>query len=101
MAGVLSTLLVVEWASMPALAQVSSYQCDLLPAEDGWTHLNELCDAEQWIEQGWLHQHVDFCTEIGGGEKLDYTRSLAEYGGAPEFWVEWRMYTDGPSTEFP
>ncbi|MCH7702426.1 MAG: hypothetical protein IID37_12140 [Planctomycetes bacterium] len=77
-----------------------SYECNSFPDEAGWEVVNEVCDAEQWLDGGWLFQHVETgCGGPPGGGQFDYTRSLAEFIGEPAFFIEWRIETDGDQSE--
>ncbi len=83
-----------------ARADVFSYECTSLPAEAGWEVINEACDAEQWLDDGWLLQHVEpGCGGPPGGGQFDYNRSIEEFIGAPGFFIEWRVETDGDQSE--
>ena len=83
-----------------ARADVFSYECISLPPDAGWEVINEFCDAEQWLDDGWLFQHVEpGCGGPPGGGQFDYTRSIAEFIGEPAFFLEWRVETDGDQSE--
>ena len=42
-----------------AVADVFSYECDVLPADAGWSLIQAFCDPEEWIEHEQLFQRVD------------------------------------------
>lgn len=58
-------------------------------------------DANRWLEEGWFYQNVDLgvWAPPPGGEQDTYQRSLAPFIGEDTFFIEWRMHTDGDSTE--
>ncbi len=81
-----------------SLADVFSYECDSLPVDAGWSLLQVYCDPIEWVADGWLHQHTEICPGTEWGQQFDYGRDLAEFQGAPHFFIEWRMYSDGLAT---
>jgi hypothetical protein len=77
---------------------VVSYDGTSLPDHDGWYRNDDLFLAESWVENGWLIQYADV-VDFGGlpvNQDDIYGRSIAEFAGADEFFIEWRMVTDGP-----
>jgi hypothetical protein len=84
-------------------AGVYSYECNSLPTDAGWTLLQVWCDPEEWVQDGRLHQRVEFCPgyDPPEGQQFDYRRSLAEFEGRQRFFVEWRIETDGHRSEIP
>ncbi len=89
-------------SAAPVLAQVVTYEANSsYPEEEGWTRITS-CTPERDLAGGRLLQTL----EIGGcgippagGDWDVYTRSIAEFAGA-DFFTEFRMRTDGPSSEF-
>ncbi len=67
---------------------VIAYDGTLLPENDGWTRLGTL-DAVRSVEDGWFSHTVSIPGQLDA-----YQRSLAEFAGTPEFFVEWRVETD-------
>ena len=82
-----------------AHASVFSYECGSFPGEAGWEAINEL--GEQWIEDGCLFQHVQLFDGVPppGGQQFDYGRSLGEFLNEHQFFIEWRMQTNGARSE--
>ena len=82
---------------------VYSYECNSLPTDAGWTLINAWCNAQEWVADGKLYHHVEFCPgyDPPEGQQFDYTKSLAEFIGAEEFFVEWRIETNGIRSELP
>jgi len=95
-------LLVVLLAAATARGGVFSYESGSLPLESGWQLLSEFCNPQEWLLDGCLFHHVDSCPGVPapGGQQIGYTRSLADFDGETQFFVEWRVMTDGPKSEF-
>jgi hypothetical protein len=90
-------------AAAPALADVISYEGTSFPEADGqgWEY-TPFCDPERWLEDGRLFQHVEVgCGGPPGGDKDRYIRSLADFAGEQDFFIEFRMQTDGDQSEIP
>lgn len=69
--------------------------------DDSWVPTPQ-CKPERWVEEGWLFQHVELgCWPPPGGDQDRYERSLADFIGEEEFFIEFRMFTDGESSEIP
>ncbi len=69
--------------------------------DDSWVPTPQ-CEPDRWIEDGWLLQHVELgCWPPPGGDQDRYVRSLADFIGEEEFFIEFRMFTDGESSEIP
>lgn len=85
----------------PLLADVFAYECDVRPTTAGWTLLQAWCDPEEWVEAGQLFQHVELCEGFPSGQQFDYQRLMADFPASGNFFVEWRMETDGSSDELP
>ncbi len=64
------------------------YEGNALPESDGWERLGTF-DAERSLEDGWFYHGVSTPGQLDA-----YQRSLGEFGGAAEFFVEWRVETD-------
>jgi hypothetical protein len=86
----------------PVRSEVVSYECTSFPDSEGWTRSTD-CDPERWIRDGWLVQHVEPpsgpCGEPPNGDRDSYSRSLSSFTGADDFFVEWKVETDGDSSE--
>jgi hypothetical protein len=84
-----------------AVADVVSYEATSFPDEDGWTR-STYCTPERWIQDGLLYQHVEpgECSDPPSGDRDSYARSIAEFDGAPDFFLQWRCQVDGESSEF-
>ena len=80
---------------------VFSDEADSFPTEAGWEVGQNYCDPEEWVADGRFWQHVDTCEEDPppGGQQSSYERLLLEYVGAESFFVEWKMETDGDSSQ--
>ena len=69
--------------------------------DNSWEYV-PFCQPQRWLENGWLFQHVEVgCGGPPGGDKDRYVRSLADYVGEQQFFIEFRMYSDGDSSEIP
>lgn len=84
-----------------ASAQVRTYEGTVFPEVLGWERVGT-ADADRWIEHGWFFHYADLGAWAPGpfGEQDYYQRSMAEFAGAPAFFVEWRVATDVPSALF-
>ncbi len=100
----------IRWAAVLVLgggpfvfADVFSYEANSFPDEAGWDIIQIWCDPEQWVEDGWFFQHVELCPgdPPPGGQKGSYRRSLAEYIGTEQWFVEWVVETDTDRSEIP
>ncbi|MFQ5424299.1 MAG: hypothetical protein ACE5F9_10010, partial [Phycisphaerae bacterium] len=71
--------------------------------QSGWNLLQLWCDPTQWLAGGWFFQHVELCNGFPppGGQTAAYRRSLAEFIGEQEFFIEWRVQTDADRSEIP
>ena len=89
--------------SSSAYADVFSYEATTFPDEAGWDLLQNYCDPDMWIEDGWFHQYVELCPgdPPPGGQQASYRRSLAEYIGVETFFLEWVVETDADASELP
>jgi hypothetical protein len=98
---VLTLVLVVP--AVLARAEVVSYEATSFPQEEGWQIAVLYCDPDLWIDDGWFFQHVDSCDGVPppGGQQESFTRSVSDFEGEPTFFVEWRVYADGDSSEIP
>ena len=95
-------VIVVALASQ-AYGEVYSFEGNSRLEVDGWTLLQAFCDPAESIEDGWLVQHVELCPGFDPpvGQQLDYQIPLAVFQAAEEFFVEWRMMTNGDRAELP
>ena len=66
-----------------------------------WEYL-PFCTPERWVQDGFLIQEVGFdCNPPPHGDQDAYSRSLADFVGEEEFFIEFRMQTDGDQSEIP
>ena len=86
-----------------AVGAVYSYECNSLPTDAGWTLGQAWCNPQEWVADGKLYHHVEFCPgyDPPQGQQFDYRRSLIEFDGVDSFFVEWRLQTDGHRSEIP
>ncbi len=79
-------------------AQVVTYDGhEGFPDELGWDRLLQ-CNPERWLQDGQLVESLD--TECNPLLEYDvYRRSIAEFTGT-DFFVQFSMITDGPSSKF-
>ncbi len=87
----------------PSFSQVVFYEAATHPTEEGWSYTTNYCDPSESLENGWLVHHVEMCPNDPppGGQQIGYTRTPADFTGlSPLFW-QFRLITDGPSSEFP
>lgn len=98
--GVLLALIVVAGT---VRADVTTFEGFSFPEDedDSWLY-TPFCQPQRWMEGGWLFQHVEVgCGGPPGGDRERYLRSLADFVGEDHFFIEFRMYTDGDSSEIP
>jgi len=97
-----SAVIVLVFATA-GLADVFSYEADSFPDRAGWDLLQNYCNPDLSIEDGWFHQHVELCPDDPppGGQQASYRRSLEEYIGVDTFFLEWVVETDADRTEIP
>ncbi|TWT42408.1 hypothetical protein RAS1_35400 [Phycisphaerae bacterium RAS1] len=87
--------------SSQALEQVFLYECAEPPVAAGWDVIQVWCDPAQWVEASWFNQRLELCPGYPppNGQTASYRRGLADFVGAPAFFVEWRVQTDAPRSE--
>ena len=93
-----------------AMAAVMTVRADVVTFEgvdfpeiedDSWEPTPQ-CEPDRWIEDGRLLQHVEQdCWPPPGGDIDRYVRPLADFVGEDEFFIEFRMQTDGDQSEIP
>ena len=96
-----TTAVVFLLHAFPLFADIFSYECDVLPADGGWTLLQAWCGPEEWVEDGQLFQHVELCEGFPSGQQFDYQRLMGVFLASGSFFVEWTMETEGDSSEIP
>jgi hypothetical protein len=86
-----------------APAQVVSYEATSFPDDDGWDRVEPYCTPERELNSGLLVIDCDLgCfPPPSGGDRDIYTRCIDEYLGQDRFFVEWRVFADGPSSDMP
>ncbi len=92
-------IMILLAAAGHARPAVFTYECTVLPIPAGWELLSTFCYPEEWITDGWLIQHMEPECQPEGDQVI-YGRGLGDFVGDPEFFVQWRMHTDGSSDEF-
>ncbi len=85
-----------------AMADVFVYECDRRPIEAGWKLVQRYCNPDRWLDRGLYFQHVrPGCGGPPNGDQESFSRSLKEYEGEEEFFIEWVVATDGDRSEIP
>ncbi len=94
--------LLLALAAAPAYAQVASWEGTSLPEADGWDR-SAFCTPDRWIEGTWFRQALvaGECGPPPGGDRDSYRRSLEAFNGTTQFFVEFRLETDGDRSEIP
>jgi hypothetical protein len=71
------------------------------PISEGWELVEQYCDPETWLDNGWYFQQLDNdpCPPPPNGGKDSYVRWITDYNGEPEFFLELRVLTDGDNSE--
>ena len=97
--------LIATWltaTAAPLLAEVFSSEFVSDPVAEGWELSVQSCEAETWNADGWYHQALSFEACPPDGEGRDsYRRSLESFNGTSQFFVEFRIETDGDQSEIP
>ncbi len=78
-----------------ATAQVEEYDGTSFPEQLGWERAGEM-NVERWLAEGWFYQRAH---SLERHEDDFYRKSLAPFSGAPSFFAEWIVETDGPREE--
>jgi hypothetical protein len=82
-----------------APGQVSSYEGDSFPEDDGWQRA-VYCTPVRSLDGGELVVDVELgCDGPPGGDRDTYTRSIGEFAGTGSFFFEWRVITNGDRSE--
>lgn len=99
LSGVVSMLAI----NLTARAQVFTYEAETFPDEGGFDLLQIFCDPQLSVEGGWFLLSVDLCEgyDPPGGQGVGYRRSLDEFLGESEFFIQWRVETDADQSEIP
>lgn len=90
-------------ATSPARAQVFSSEFFSDPVSEGWTQVLQYCAPQTWNEDGWYHQQLDLeaCATGPGGGRDVYRRSIQAFNGTANFFMEFRLGTNGNRSEVP
>ena len=98
-----ATWLVLSAAAAPGLADVFSSEFYSDPVSEGWDLVLQYCEPDTWNDRGWYHQQLDLdaCPPPPGGGRDSYIRSLTAFNGEPQFFLEFRVLTDGDRSEIP
>jgi hypothetical protein len=97
-----ATFLLLGAAAAPLRAQVLSSEFFANPVSEGWNLIQTIC-AETWVEDGWYQQGFDpdTCSTGSGAGQDAYVRSITDFNGEPEFFLEFHLQTDGDRSEIP
>jgi len=89
-------------SAVPAYAQVVSWEGESFPETDGWERTT-FCTPERVLQDGWLCQafQIGECGAPPGGDRDTYRRSILDFDGDPEFFLEFRVSTTGERSEIP
>jgi hypothetical protein len=84
-------------------ADVYTSEFDASPVEEGWDFLQEYCDPETSVLDGWYVQQLDrvACPDTPEGDQDVYTRSIEEHNGTARWFLEFRVDTDGDEAGIP
>ncbi len=95
----LATLIALT--AVPLLADVFSWEADSFPVDGGWELLQQFCEPETWLEDGWYIQDVDrdACPDENEGASDVYRRYLTEFLGAAQYYAEWHVEGDSDRSE--
>jgi len=97
-----ATWLLLGATAAPVLAQVFSSEFFSDPVSEGWQLVLQYCSPQTWNDQGWYHQALDSdACPPGPGGRDSYRRSLEPLNGLAEFFLEFRLHTDGDRSEIP
>jgi hypothetical protein len=99
---ILAMTILVYGTHPTALAQVVVYEGIDLPESDAQWERIIACNPERFLEGGWLVQRVEVgeCAPPPGGDYDAYMRWIPSFVGTESFFLEFRMITDGPVSEF-
>ncbi len=99
--GVVCLLFGTIGASAPG--QIASSEFFFDPVTEGWELAVSYCEPESWNDQGWYYQQLSLeaCPPGPGGGRESYRRSLQSLNGTTQFFAEFRLQTDGDSSEIP
>ncbi|UCC32248.1 MAG: hypothetical protein JSU86_08185 [Phycisphaerales bacterium] len=97
-----ATWLLLVAAAAPGLADVFSSEFFFDPVSEGWELIQQIC-AETRVDDGWYYQRFDHdVCPLGSATGQDaYVRSITEFNGEPQFFLEFRVQTDGDRSEIP
>jgi len=86
--------------SVQAAAQTVAYEGNDWPENVGWIRAS-FCNPPRTLIDDWLQQRVGPCPgdPLPGGQQESFRRGLGEFVGYASVFLEWRMVTDGPSSE--
>lgn len=80
----------------------SEFSCD--PLCEGWELIQEYCHPDTWVDEGWYYQDFDLLgcpPPPPDGDQEAYSRCITEYNGAREFFLQFRVQTNGQRSEIP
>lgn len=98
-----ATWVLMVATAAPVLAQVFSSEFFSDPVPEGWDLVQQYCEPEVWIEQGWYYQQLDLeaCPPGPGGGQDTYVRWITEFNNEPQFFLEFYVQTDGDRSQIP
>lgn len=99
---IIATCLLLDGAVAPAYSQVASWEGTSFPETEGWDR-SVFCTPERWIEGTWFWQALAAgdCAPPPDGDRDSYRRSLEPLNGVPQFFLEFRVQTNGDRSEIP
>lgn len=95
-----ATWLLLSTGVVPGLAQIDSWEGTSFPEANGWNR-TPYCTPERSLENGWLRQvfQIGECGPPPGGELDSYLRGIPSFEGATDFFLEFRVLTNGDRSE--
>lgn len=87
----------------PLHAEIFSSEFNSFPVDEGWELVQQWCSPDTWVDDGWYSQtlEMDGCGPPPDGDHDSYTRSIEEFNGTREFFLEFRVETNGDRSEIP
>lgn len=100
---IIGLVFVLETVTAPAFSQTFTYEFISDPVSESWDLNQQYCEPELWNEEGWYYQQLDHQVCPGGsqGGHDSYRRSLELLNGVENFFMEFRVQSDGERSEIP
>ncbi len=97
-----ATWLLLGAATAPGLADVFSSEFFSDPVSEGWDLLQLVC-SDTWVDDGWYYQRFDHdvCSQGSSRGQDAYVRWITDFNGQPRFFLQFRVQTDGDTSEIP